>query len=253
VARSPLLAGGSLLSPYEHGWYDILFGPHGLWLYFGILLIRYRCWDPTCHTRGGWKVFKRQDSFKVSIRLEYGTLNGGKVMNGQSCQFWCSCRVVWARYYASKFSPYSRSYRSQTMYQSIKSKSWVSKRILVLSERYASRRQILTEFSSIFNTENVDSNSIRTFRHPHIIRILSRHMHASRYRNYLHNFLQEFSPPMSFIVFQCCCCCCKVREVFAIDVGHIVGPMNYSRCDTKHRLPFTITLFYLCYNGTSKL
>jgi len=40
---------------------------------------------------------------------------------------------------------------------------------------------------------------------------------------------------------------------FAWDVGHIVGPLNYSRCDTKHRLPCTITPFYKCYNGTSRL
>jgi len=32
--------------------------------------------------------------------------------------------------------------------------------------------------------------------------------------------------------------------IFALDVGHIVGPLNYSRCDTKHRLPCTITPFY---------
>jgi len=31
---------------------------------------------------------------------------------------------------------------------------------------------------------------------------------------------------------------------FALEVGHIVGPLNYSRCDTKHRLPCTITPFY---------
>jgi len=31
---------------------------------------------------------------------------------------------------------------------------------------------------------------------------------------------------------------------FALDVGHIVGPLNYSQCDTKHRLPCTITPFY---------
>jgi len=30
---------------------------------------------------------------------------------------------------------------------------------------------------------------------------------------------------------------------FALDVGHIVGPLNYGRCDTKHRLPCTITPF----------
>jgi len=32
--------------------------------------------------------------------------------------------------------------------------------------------------------------------------------------------------------------------IFAVDVGHIVGPLNYSRRDTKHRLPCTITPFY---------
>jgi len=31
---------------------------------------------------------------------------------------------------------------------------------------------------------------------------------------------------------------------FALDEGHIVGPLNYSWCDTKHRLAFTITPFY---------
>jgi len=40
---------------------------------------------------------------------------------------------------------------------------------------------------------------------------------------------------------------------FALDVGHIVGPLKNSRCDTKHRLPCTITPFYKCYNGTSRL
>jgi len=30
----------------------------------------------------------------------------------------------------------------------------------------------------------------------------------------------------------------------ALDVGHIVGPLNYSRCDTIPRLPCTITPFY---------
>jgi len=35
-----------------------------------------------------------------------------------------------------------------------------------------------------------------------------------------------------------------VVEGQALDVGHIVGPLNYSRCDTKHRLPCTITPFY---------
>jgi len=29
--------------------------------------------------------------------------------------------------------------------------------------------------------------------------------------------------------------------IFALDVGQIVCPLNYSGCDTKHRLPFTIT------------
>jgi len=37
----------------------------------------------------------------------------------------------------------------------------------------------------------------------------------------------------------------RVREAFCLDVGHIVGPLNYSRCDTKHRLPCTITPFLL--------
>jgi len=32
-----------------------------------------------------------------------------------------------------------------------------------------------------------------------------------------------------------------------------VGPLNYSRCDTKHWLPCTITRFYWCYNGTSRV
>jgi len=32
--------------------------------------------------------------------------------------------------------------------------------------------------------------------------------------------------------------------IYALDVGHIVGPLNYSRCDTKHRLPCTIAPFY---------
>jgi len=31
---------------------------------------------------------------------------------------------------------------------------------------------------------------------------------------------------------------------FALDVGHIVGQLNYSRCDNKHWLPCTITPFY---------
>jgi len=31
--------------------------------------------------------------------------------------------------------------------------------------------------------------------------------------------------------------------IFALDIDHIVGPLNYSRCDTKHRLPCTITTF----------
>jgi len=40
---------------------------------------------------------------------------------------------------------------------------------------------------------------------------------------------------------------------FVLDVGHIVGPLNYSRCDSKHRLPCIITQFYWCHNGTSRL
>jgi len=28
----------------------------------------------------------------------------------------------------------------------------------------------------------------------------------------------------------------SVRQ-FSLDVGHLVGPLNYSRCDTRHRLP----------------
>jgi len=32
--------------------------------------------------------------------------------------------------------------------------------------------------------------------------------------------------------------------IFALAVGHIVGTSNYSRCDTKHRHPCTITPFY---------
>jgi len=35
-----------------------------------------------------------------------------------------------------------------------------------------------------------------------------------------------------------------VVGIFALDVGHLVGPLNYSRCDNKHRLPGTITPFY---------
>jgi len=35
----------------------------------------------------------------------------------------------------------------------------------------------------------------------------------------------------------------RVREVRE-DVGLIVGPLNYSRGDTNHRLPCTITPFY---------
>jgi len=41
-----------------------------------------------------------------------------------------------------------------------------------------------------------------------------------------------------------CCCCLGSGRHFALDVGHIVGPLNCSRCDTKHRLPCTITPFY---------
>jgi len=33
--------------------------------------------------------------------------------------------------------------------------------------------------------------------------------------------------------------CCFWRQ-FSLDVGHKVVPLNYSRCDTKHRLPCTI-------------
>jgi len=43
---------------------------------------------------------------------------------------------------------------------------------------------------------------------------------------------------------KCCCCCWGSGRHFALDVGHIVGPLNYSRCDTKHRLRCTITPFY---------
>jgi len=32
--------------------------------------------------------------------------------------------------------------------------------------------------------------------------------------------------------------------IFVLDVGHIVGTLNNSRCNTKHRLPYTITPFY---------
>jgi len=34
----------------------------------------------------------------------------------------------------------------------------------------------------------------------------------------------------------------RARGHFDLDVGHIVGPVNYSRSDTKHRLPNTILL-----------
>jgi len=30
----------------------------------------------------------------------------------------------------------------------------------------------------------------------------------------------------------CCCCCSGSGRHFALDVGHIVGPLNHSRCDT---------------------
>jgi len=40
------------------------------------------------------------------------------------------------------------------------------------------------------------------------------------------------------------CYCWGSGRHFALDVSHIVGPLNYSRCDTKHRLPCTITPFY---------
>jgi len=40
------------------------------------------------------------------------------------------------------------------------------------------------------------------------------------------------------------CCCWWSGRQFVLDVGHMVGPLNYSRCDTKHRLPCTITPFY---------
>jgi len=33
-------------------------------------------------------------------------------------------------------------------------------------------------------------------------------------------------------------------SIFALGVGYIVGPLNYNRCDNKHRLPCTITPFY---------
>jgi len=43
----------------------------------------------------------------------------------------------------------------------------------------------------------------------------------------------------------CVCCCCRGSgRYFALDEGHIVGPFNYTRCDTKHRLPCTIIPFY---------
>jgi len=43
---------------------------------------------------------------------------------------------------------------------------------------------------------------------------------------------------------QVVCFCCGSGRHFALDVGHIVGPLNYSRCDTKHRHPCTISPFY---------
>jgi len=53
---------------------------------------------------------------------------------------------------------------------------------------------------------------------------------------------------------KCCCCCCwGSGRHFALDVGHIVGPLNYSRRDTKHRHPCNITPFDYCYNVTSRL
>jgi len=42
----------------------------------------------------------------------------------------------------------------------------------------------------------------------------------------------------------CCCCCWGSGRHFALDIGHLVGPLNYRRCDTKRRLPCTITPFY---------
>jgi len=39
-------------------------------------------------------------------------------------------------------------------------------------------------------------------------------------------------------------CCWESGRHLPLDVSCIVGPLNYSRCDTKHRLPCTITPFY---------
>jgi len=51
-------------------------------------------------------------------------------------------------------------------------------------------------------------------------------------------------PLCNFIFRREGCCCWRSVRHLALDVGHIVGPLNYSRCDTKHRLPCTITPFY---------
>jgi len=36
-----------------------------------------------------------------------------------------------------------------------------------------------------------------------------------------------------------CCCCLGSGRHFVLNVSHIVGPLNYIRCNTKHRLPCT--------------
>jgi len=58
----------------------------------------------------------------------------------------------------------------------------------------------------------------------------------------IHNMVVSNTEKTDKILTKVCCCCWVSGRNFALDVGQVVGPLNYSRCDTI--LPCTITPFY---------